>query len=328
MIGWVACAAPSGPAFALDLVTVSQQVQPKMVKVYGAGGIRGLEAYQSGFLISAEGHILTAWSYVLDTEYITAILSDGRRFQAKLLGADPSVDIALIKVAAAELPFFDLAEAGTVRTGDRVLAFSNLYGIATGDEAASVLHGFVSAVTRLAARRGVYSTAYEGPVYVVDAMANNAGAAGGALTDRQGTLVGMLGKELRNAQNNTWLNYALPLTEIRPAIDDLLAGKSRRRDAEPIRKPLQPMTTSLLGLVLVPDVLPKTPPFIERVRVGSAARAAGLQPDDLIVFVQSNLVQSCQDVVDELSLVDRLSPVRLTVMREQNLLELELTIED
>ena len=48
--------------------------QPKMVKIYGAGGIRGLEAYQSGFLISAEGHVLTVWSYVLDTDYITATL--------------------------------------------------------------------------------------------------------------------------------------------------------------------------------------------------------------------------------------------------------------
>ncbi len=59
---------------------------------------------------------------------------------------------------------------------------------------------------------------YDGPIYVLDAMTNNAGAAGGALTDDQGRLVGVLGKELRNAQNNTWLNYAL--ADHRPATGD------------------------------------------------------------------------------------------------------------
>ena len=49
-------------------------VQPKMVKLYGAGGLRGLEAYQSGLLISADGHILTVWSYVLDTDEVTVVL--------------------------------------------------------------------------------------------------------------------------------------------------------------------------------------------------------------------------------------------------------------
>jgi hypothetical protein len=55
-----------------------------MVKIYGAGGLRGLEAYQSGFLISPQGHVLTAWSYVLDTDFITVTLADGRKFQGRL----------------------------------------------------------------------------------------------------------------------------------------------------------------------------------------------------------------------------------------------------
>ena len=53
-------------------------VQPKMVKIYGAGGIRGLEAYQSGLIISEKGHVLTVWSYVLDTEDVAVVLNDGR----------------------------------------------------------------------------------------------------------------------------------------------------------------------------------------------------------------------------------------------------------
>ena len=58
--------------------------QPRMVKIFGAGGLRALEHYQSGFLISAEGHILTAWSYVLDTADVAVTLADGRRKPATL----------------------------------------------------------------------------------------------------------------------------------------------------------------------------------------------------------------------------------------------------
>ncbi|HVW37927.1 MAG TPA: serine protease, partial [Pirellulales bacterium] len=75
----------ASPSFA----AVIRGVQPKIVKIYGAGGFRGLEPYQSGFLVSPAGHVLTAWSYVLDTDYITVTLDDGRKFEAKLLGADP-----------------------------------------------------------------------------------------------------------------------------------------------------------------------------------------------------------------------------------------------
>src|SRR5437764_9471514 len=73
------------PSFA----QICKDVQPKIVKIFGAGGYRGLEPYQSGFLISADGHVLTAWSYVLDTEVITVVLDDGRKYNGKLVGADP-----------------------------------------------------------------------------------------------------------------------------------------------------------------------------------------------------------------------------------------------
>src|SRR5581483_4493977 len=77
-----------------DLPSAIAEVQPKIVKVFGAGGFRGLEPYQSGFLISADGRILTAWSYVLDTDDIRCTLADGRRVPARLLGADAQHEIA------------------------------------------------------------------------------------------------------------------------------------------------------------------------------------------------------------------------------------------
>ena len=81
-----------------DLALASNTVQSKMVKIYGAGGLKGLEAYQSGFLISGDGHILTVWSYVLDTDYITIVLDDGRKFEGKIIGADPRLEMAILKI--------------------------------------------------------------------------------------------------------------------------------------------------------------------------------------------------------------------------------------
>ncbi len=186
-----------------SLATVIDANQPKMVKIYGAGGLAGLEPYQSGFLISAEGHIATVWSYVLDTDYVTATLSDGRRFEAKLVGADPRLELAVLKIEADELPYFELGAAVPAEAGSRVLAFSNLFGVATGDEPASVQHGIVAVKTRLDARRGVFESPYRGPVYVLDAMTNNPGAAGGALLNQHGELLAMLGKELRRRRTTS-----------------------------------------------------------------------------------------------------------------------------
>ena len=134
-----------------SIVDTIEQVQPKMVKIYGAGGLHGLEAYQSGMLISSTGHILTVYSHVLDTDYITAVLADGRKFEAKLMGADPRLEVAVLKIDAAAAPCFDLGKAASVAAGARVLAFSNLFGVAEGNEPASVQKGTISVVAQLAA---------------------------------------------------------------------------------------------------------------------------------------------------------------------------------
>ena len=320
----VALAAPASAAEATFIQSVAS-VQPKMVKIYGAGGLKGLEAYQSGFLISPKGHVLTAWSYVLDTDYITVTLDDGRRFQGQLVGADPRREIAVLKIEADDLPHFRLSDAVDLAVGDRVLAFSNLFGVATGDEDSSVLHGCVSAKTRLEARRGAFETPYDGPVYVVDAMTNNPGSAGGVLTDRQGRLVGILGKEMRNALNNTWLNYVIPAAELVTPVDDILAGKTLPRKVdESAKKPAEPWTLQRTGLRLVPDVLSKTPPFVDAVAPDSPAARAKLQPDDLILFINNSVVASYESVVETLSLIDHIDPVRLTVQRGRQLVEVVL----
>ena len=295
-----------------------------MVKIHGAGGPAGLEPYQSGFLISAEGHILTVFSYVLDTDSIGVTLDDGRKFDARLVGAHPRLELAVLKIDAKNLPHFDLNQAVDIEPGARVLALSNLFGVAAGNEPASVQHGVVSAVAPLAARRGVFETPYHGPVYVLDARTNNPGAAGGALITHEGRLAGMLGKELRNAQSGVWLNYAVPIREIRGPVEEILAGRFVAEPEEERKKPKESITLTALGITLVPEVLQRTPPYIDAVRPDSPAARVGLRPDDLIVLVGDRLVQSCENLRDALEHIRPEDPVRLSILRRQELHEITL----
>jgi serine protease Do len=314
-------AAESLVAEAIDVV------QPKIVKIYGAGGVAGLEPYQSGFLISGEGHVLTVWSYVLDTDYLSVTLNDGRKFEGKLVGANPRLELAVIKIDAGQqpLPHFNLAASAAADTGTRVLAFSNLFGVAVGEEAASVQHGIIAARSRLDARRGTFETPYHGPVYVIDAITNNPGAAGGALTNLHGELLGMLGKELRNALNNTWLNYAVPSDQMTRAVDEIVTGKPRPAEQHGKSESHDGgVDLAQYGIVLVPDVLERTPPFVDEVRPGSPAAAAGVKTDDLVLFVGEHLVQSCKSLRDELARLRPGDDVKLVLMRSQDLLEVAL----
>ena len=319
---------PRGAAAQASFAEVAAQTQPKIVKIFGAGGLRSLEAYQSGFLISAEGHILTVWSYVLDSDGVTVYLSDGRKLTATVVGMDPRTEIAVLKIDADNLPYFNLDEAVPLAAGAKVLAFSNLYGVALGNEPASVLHGIVAAKTDLAARRGAFETNYRGQAYVLDAMTNNPGSAGGALTDRRGRLAGLLGKELRSSTSNIWLNYALPISELATTAHEIVAGKFRPAPrGQEVKRPKEFHTLAALGIHLVPDFLPRTPPFVEMVRAGSPAAKAGVKPDDLILFVNGRVVPSSKLLADELTFIDRLDAVQLTIQRGQDLIELSLTLE-
>ena len=313
---------------AADLQQTIRTAQTKVVKIYGAGGLRQLEAYQSGILISAEGHVLTALSYVLDTDDLVVMLHDGRKWQAEFIGSDPITDLALLKLPAEgeTLPFFNLrsdAVQQRAHTGQRILALSNLYGIATGDEQVSVLQGVITAIAPLKARRGAYQANYRGEIYVVDAYANNPGAAGGALVDWHGRLLGILGKELRSEVTGTWLNYALPTDGFISVVEDLREGRFHRT-AVALPPEVESHSTESLGISLIPNVLPRTPPYIDTIRLGSPAEEAGLRPDDLVVFVASDPVDSHRAVVKKLEHLERADPVTISVLRDGALREFQL----
>jgi serine protease Do len=301
----------------------------KVVKIFGSGGMGGLEGYGSGFLVSPGGHVVTVWSHLIDSGEVSVVLNDGRRFLAKFVKGDPSRDLAVLKIDSpdVELPFFDLRDSAEAAPGTRVLAYSNMFKVATGDEPVSVVHGVISVRTRLSARRGAYRAAYEGPVYVVDSVTNNPGAAGGALTTLDGRLVGMLGRELLNSESNTWVNYAVPMSELRGTIDDIMAGRALPPPKSPDAG--QPHFAALdFGLVLVPDVVYRTPAYVETVVPGSPSAKAGIHAEDLIVFVNDELVQSNRALKTILGRLEAGDLIHVVVRRKDQLLPLELRVPD
>lgn len=303
----------------------ARDAQRRVVKIYGAGGLKGLEAYQSGFLVSPDGHIATAWSYVLDVEPIVQ-LDDGRRYESKIVGFEPALELAVLKIEASELPFFSVPATSEVSWGDPVIAVSNLFNIATGDEPASVMQGTVAAITDLDARRGTFKTPYRGKVMILDLIANNPGAAGGALVDSAGELVGMLGKELRDSATGTWLNYAVPAGAFRKTIGDIIAGRTTTSpvDGQPMLPRNQSHDFVTLGMVMVPDVLETTPAYVDEVIDGSAADTAGLRPDDLLLLVAGQRVESQRSLRKLLRTIDRRDDVDITIQRASEILNLSL----
>lgn len=306
--------AAEGANYEPDLGSLVRRAQASAVKIYGAGG-GGLVAYQSGFLVSPIGHVATAWSHVLDVEPVV-VLDDGRRFPSKIVGFEPRLDLAVLKIEAEELPYLELVPE-LPELADPILAISNLFGIASGDEPASVMKGAVSAITRLDARRGTFKTPYTGTVLILDLVANNPGAAGGAVIAADGRAVGMLGKELRDASAGVWLNYALPSQALREAIANIVAG--RAVVAADNSMPLLPRERShdpaTLGLNLIPNVLEITPAFVDRVLPRTPAARADIRADDLILLVGNTRIDSQRTFLDTLRRIDRRDPVVLTLQR-------------
>src|SRR5260370_14712263 len=81
-----------------SVANVAEQVNKKMVKLYGSGGLRGLAAYGTGFFVTHDGYILTAYSHILDTPDLRVHLANGDKYHAKVVAIEPDLDVALLKL--------------------------------------------------------------------------------------------------------------------------------------------------------------------------------------------------------------------------------------
>ena len=319
---------------------VGRQVNQKLVKVYGSGGFRGLVDYGTGIVISADGYVLTSANHLLDTQELRCHIYDGRRCPAKVIVIEPELDAAIIKIDKVEdLPHFDFAAAAKTpraNSGDWVLAFSNQFKIATRVEPMSIQRGVIAAYAKLPLQRGTFEAPYQGDVYVLDAITNNPGAAGGALTTRNGELLGVIGKELRNSLSNTWINYAVPVTakvDVRQG-DQIVSvslpefvEKGMKGQYKPTSKEKKEEGQgAFTGIVFVPNVVERTPPYVEEVTANSPAAKAGIKPDDLVVYLDGEPVVSIAALKEMLLKMRPGTVVKMEVRRGEKLLPVELTL--
>lgn len=325
-----------------SFAAVAKDVNRKMVKVYGAGGYRGVNAYCTGVLISPDGFILTVYSPTLDTQNLRVHLYDGTRHAVELVAAEPQLDVALLRIKNQEpfkeqpLPYFDLTKPfASAQVGDWVLAFTNQFEVAVRDEPVSVQRGVIAAIVPFAGRRGITEANYKGMAYIVDAITNNPGANGGLLTTRRGEPIGLIGKELKNTLSETWVNYAMPL----PALADF-AGKAMKgqykRQARDDDKVIQDKK-AYHGITLIADVLDRTPPYIEDIAPGSPAAQAGLHINDLLIFIRhprqdvpeemdERVISSCKTFKDVTAPLAPGTRISVIVRRDGQLLTFDLTL--
>ncbi len=321
---------------------VAVDVNKRLVKLFGAGGFKGLPSYGTGILVSEKGDILTCNNHILSTSDLRVHLYDGRFYQARVIAREPELDLALVRIDSDVdfLPHYDLAKAAAqplAEPGDWILAFSNQFKIATRDEPMSVQRGVIAAYAELRGRRGIFEAPFSGEVYFVDAIANNPGAAGGAIVNRRGELLGIIGRELKNTLSDTWINYAVPVQakveiqrdeklttiDVVTFVKEAIAGSYKQSE-----KRAKIDRGAYHGIILVPNAVAVTPPYVEEVIPDSPAAKAGLRPDDLIVYVDGELASSIKIFREIMKQYGPGTDVKLDVQRATRLVSVKLRLAE
>lgn len=308
-----------------------QPALEKIVKIYGTGGMQGLEAYQTGIAVSDAGHILTVNSLVLDSGEVTVITSTGSQYSGEVLGADPTLEVAVVKIdpAGDTLPYYSLRRSNRAAPGEPIYALANIFGIATGDEPVSAQHGVIATIAPLRTGRGprgaTLAYGLDGQeAYLLDAVTSNPGAAGGALIDHRGRLLGMLGPELKSRTTGTWISYALPTDVIAPSVQRIIAGEKMASSQAGMNNQVRVNTLRAFGFQLVPDIVARTPPYVDFVDPESQLAEAGLKPDDLIISVDGMTTASTTALRRALSNRDPAATLQLLIERAGEFVEIEL----
>ena len=291
--------------------------QKRTVKIYGAG-IGRSPAYASGILISSTGDVLTGNGVYLGADNLRITLPDGSTYPATVVRRSQALQLAQLKIEANTADFFEIPEKPAAGKGDWILTVSNAFKVADRAEPLSVNIGVLSLRTQLDARRGVNDFPYEGDVYLYDAITSNPGAAGGAVVNTEGKLVGMIGRVIESKSTNTRLNYAVPADTLKK----FLAGE------EPT--PMVAVTPSTgakgeLGIRLFNLGGRKSPAYVDRIIPGSAAAKAGLKSDDMVISIGGEIVRDAGDFRRLSESLKAGVETTIEVKRKNELLTIKLT---
>ena len=234
----------------------------------------------SGFIISPDGYIVTNNHVIAPAargatvESITVTLQDKKEYQAKLIGRDPTSDLAVLKIVApGSLPFVRLGDSSRARVGDWVVAIGQPFGLG-----GTVTAGIVSAVHR-STGNGPFDS------FIQTDAAINQGNSGGPMFNLNGDVIGINSQIYSQSGGNIGIGFAIPATEAKPIIDTLMKGGSVQRGYLGVS--IQPVTDDVAAALGVPK---NQGEIIGRVEPGGPGARAGLRPGDVVTRVGGQTV--------------------------------------
>lgn len=282
--------------------------------------VRGLG---SGFIISPDGYILTNDHVAGNAEEITVTLSDGRQFEAELIGSDLVSDIALLKIDADEdLPYAPLGNSDDVIIGEWVVTLGNPFGLFERGHKPIVTVGVISAKDMNLS--SVNNRVYRGMLQTDAAI--NSGNSGGPLVNSLGEVIGvntLIYTGSGYQTGNVGVGFAIPVNRVKNIVDELREhGKIDRSFWTGIRiQPVDQNFARILGLDRAEGVI------INQVIQGSPAERAGLEPGDVVIEVNGERVITQEvliDIVNSSRVGDVLELKVLRDIEEEKIINLQL----
>jgi S1-C subfamily serine protease len=267
-----------------SVADIAKRVRPAVVTIevrsdQGSGVGSGAVIDSAGYILTNE-HVVTLGGVVTQGQRITVVFNDGQRAEAKLVGADPKMDLAVVKVDTDVSTVIQLGKSSDLAVGDTVLAIGSPLG-----ETDTVTQGIVSALNR-----PIVVGEEDGQPAVYDAIqtdaAINHGNSGGPLVDSSGALVGINTSIISTSAEggSIGLGYAIPIDDARPVAEALIqTGKVNHAD---------------LG-VNAASVSAETAEGarIQNVREGGAAAQAGIQQNDVIRKVGDRVIANAAELI-------------------------------
>lgn len=269
----------------------------------------------SGVIISSDGYIVTNNHVVDNAKEIVVSLINNKSLRAKLVGADPATDIALLKVDAENLPSLSFGNSDSLRLGEWVLAIGSPY-----DLRSTVTAGIVSAKGRSLPDA---SREFKIESFIQTDAAVNPGNSGGALVNIKGELVGINTAIASNTGSYTGYSFAVPSTIAKKVVNDIINhGKVQRALLGVSMQELNNDLASLAGLDGDYSGV-----YIAEVLRGGAAYLSGIRESDVIVKINGLAVKSPSDIQERINFFAPNDKVEIEFIRKGKLMKTTVTLQ-
>ncbi|MCH8921510.1 MAG: trypsin-like peptidase domain-containing protein [Chloroflexi bacterium] len=308
------------PLYAPDVV---EELTPSVVHILSEaatldvfGQVTPTRGVGTGFIIDEEGHIVTN-NHVITVDggqpaqQITVTLSDGRQFQARIVGRDPPSDLAVLQIDADGLTPVELGSSEALQVGDDVLAIGNALDLPGGP---TVTKGVVSAKGRLIQQDGITI-----PDVIQTDAAINPGNSGGPLVNRFGQVVGITTAVIRGDAEG--IGLVISIDSARPIVEELIEeGQVKRGLLGVTITEITPSLAESFGLAVDRGI------GLRDVSDGGPADEAGLQPGDIIVELGGEEISNSGDLFNVLAENRAGDTVTVEFYRDGSLESAEVTL--